>query len=537
MASGGCEVRFGESVVGAHQNGGGVSALIRFEGMQERTERGRYLIGADGAASLVRISQGIEFQGLTLPEFFLVLTTPFDFREEIEDLSFVNYVSDPEEWLVLLRTRYFWRVLFPTGPEHDDGDLTGDASVQRRMQSVLPRSEPYEVTHRSLYRVHQRVAERYRLGRILLVGDAAHVNNPLGGMGMNGSVHDAVNLAKKLIEIWRGADGSLLDRYERQRRHGLHRARAGGDGPEPGADARDRSPPQAGATRRMEAHRGGSGGGARVPARLLDDRLPRARAGDRVKGTDGRPPATDADLALYRRQGLGGPVGFGDRPALLVVDFTNAFADPARFGGGNIAEAIANTRPVLEAARRAGLPVAFTRVVYASDGSDAGVFTQKAPGLLDLTEEAEGSQIVAELTPEPGEHVIRKTQPSAFFGTDLAPWLLGRGADTLVVTGATTSGCVRASVVDAMSYNLRAVVVRDCVGDRALGPRHTRQTCSTWSRSTPTSWWRRRPWPPCLPGAAPAKPREAPGPPRRLLGGSERRDDDRSRCRDDGRAA
>ena len=218
VASGGCEVRFGESVVGAHQNGGGVSALIRFEGMQERTERGRYLIGADGAASLVRISQGIEFQGLTLPEFFLVLTTPFDFREEIEDLSFVNYVSDPEEWLVLLRTRYFWRVLFPTGPEHDDGDLTGDASVQRRMQSVLPRSEPYEVTHRSLYRVHQRVAERYRLGRILLVGDAAHVNNPLGGMGMNGSVHDAVNLAKKLIEIWRGADGSLLDRYERQRR-------------------------------------------------------------------------------------------------------------------------------------------------------------------------------------------------------------------------------------------------------------------------------------------------------------------------------
>ena len=189
-----------------------------------------------------------------------------------------------------------------------------------------------------------------------------------------------------------------------------------------------------------------------------------------MKGTDGRPPATDADLALYRRQGLGGPVGFGDRPALLVVDFTNAFADPARFGGGNIAEAIANTRPVLEAARRAGLPVAFTRVVYASDGSDAGVFTQKAPGLLDLTEEAEGSQIVAELTPEPGEHVIRKTQPSAFFGTDLAPWLLGRGADTLVVTGATTSGCVRASVVDAMSYNLRAVVVRDCVGDRALGP-------------------------------------------------------------------
>ena len=181
-------------------------------------------------------------------------------------------------------------------------------------------------------------------------------------------------------------------------------------------------------------------------------------------------PASGAERALYERQGLGRPVGFGERPALLVVDFVNAFADPGRFGGGNIAGAIARTRPLLAAARSAGLPVAFTRVVYAADGSDAGVFTRKAPGLLDLTEQSEGSQVVPELAPRPGEHVIRKTQPSAFFGTDLAPWLLGRGVDTLLVTGATTSGCVRASVVDAMSYNLRTIVVRDCVGDRALGP-------------------------------------------------------------------
>jgi 3-(3-hydroxy-phenyl)propionate hydroxylase len=214
----GFELHFGETVVGANQDESGVSALVRFEGAQERIERGRYLIGADGAASLVRISQGIEFEGLAFPELFLVLSTPFDFKDEIEDLSFVNYLSDPEEWLVLLRTRYFWRVLFPTTASDDDRELLTDASVQRRMQSVLPRAEPYEVTHRSLYRVHQRVAKRYRLGRILLVGDAAHVNNPLGGMGMNGSVHDAINLAKKLTEIWRGAPDSLLDRYERQRR-------------------------------------------------------------------------------------------------------------------------------------------------------------------------------------------------------------------------------------------------------------------------------------------------------------------------------
>ncbi len=201
-----------------------------------------------------------------------------------------------------------------------------------------------------------------------------------------------------------------------------------------------------------------------------------APAAGKRAGTNGRtsaraaPTAVEDKLAIYARQGLGGRSGFGERPALLVVDFTNAFADPARFGGGNIAEAITNPRRLLAAARRAGLPIAFTRVVYAADGSDAGVFTRKAPGLLDLTEEAEGSQVVPELAPVPGEHVIRKTQPSAFFGTDLAGWLLGRGVDTVLITGATTSGCVRASVVDAMSYNLRTVVVRDCVGDRALGP-------------------------------------------------------------------
>ena len=179
--------------------------------------------------------------------------------------------------------------------------------------------------------------------------------------------------------------------------------------------------------------------------------------------------AEDA-IAVYQRQGLGGRSGLGKSPALIIIDFTNAFADPALFGGGNIAAAIMNTRRLLAATRHARLPIAFTRVVYASDGSDAGIFTRKAPGLLELTEDAEGSQVVPELTPEPGEHVLRKTQPSAFFDTDLAGWLLEREVDTVFITGATTSGCVRASVVDAMSYNLHTIVVRDCVGDRALGP-------------------------------------------------------------------
>lgn len=177
-----------------------------------------------------------------------------------------------------------------------------------------------------------------------------------------------------------------------------------------------------------------------------------------------------SELDIYRQQGFGHEVGFGARPALLIVDFVVSFTDPAQYGGGNIAEAIANTRELLAVARDCGVPVAYTRVVYADDGADAGVFCRKARGLERLTETAPGSQIVAELAPRPGEYVVRKTQPSAFFGTMLAPWLAGRGVDTVIVTGCTTSGCVRASVVDAMSHNFRTIVATDGVGDRAPGP-------------------------------------------------------------------
>jgi len=176
------------------------------------------------------------------------------------------------------------------------------------------------------------------------------------------------------------------------------------------------------------------------------------------------------DLDIYQKQGFGHNSGFGERPCLLIVDFVNGFADPAQFGGGNIADAITNTSVLLAKAREMQLPVAFTRVVYADDGSDAGVFCLKAPNLVALTEHAPASQVVTELEPSNGEYVIAKTQPSAFFGTNLAAWLIARRVDTVLVTGCTTSGCVRASVIDSMSYNFRTIVVSDCVGDRAIGP-------------------------------------------------------------------
>lgn len=177
-----------------------------------------------------------------------------------------------------------------------------------------------------------------------------------------------------------------------------------------------------------------------------------------------------SDLDVYRRQGFAGSVGFGARPALVLIDFAVAFNDPTQFGGGNIGSAVTRSVALLAAARRLGWPVAHTRVVYADDGSDAGAFTLKVPGLLKLTETSPLSQFVPELLPVAGELVIRKRQASAFFGSEFAPWLAFRHVDTLVVAGCTTSGCVRATVVDAVSHNFRPIVVTDCVGDRALGP-------------------------------------------------------------------
>jgi maleamate amidohydrolase len=179
---------------------------------------------------------------------------------------------------------------------------------------------------------------------------------------------------------------------------------------------------------------------------------------------------SDNDKDIYRQQNFGNRIGFGRKAALLIVDFTVGFNDAKLFGGGNIDAAVKRTVGLLEFFRRRSLPVVYTRVVYADDGSDAGVFGRKVPSLLMLTESHPAGQIVPELAPLKNELVVRKTQASAFFGTNLKPWLAQQGVDTLVVSGCTTSGCVRASVVDAIAHNLRPIVARDCVGDRAIGP-------------------------------------------------------------------
>ncbi len=177
-----------------------------------------------------------------------------------------------------------------------------------------------------------------------------------------------------------------------------------------------------------------------------------------------------SDSAIYRKLQLGQTLKPGRHPALVLVDFVNGFLDPEIFGGGNSIDALGATVPVLDAARETGCPVVFTRIVYDENGANTGVWCEKAPRLAELTNANPASQVHPALSPRTGEYVLCKTQASAFFGTDLAAVLTGWRVDTVLVAGCTTSGCVRATVVDAISHNFRPVVIRDCVGDRALPP-------------------------------------------------------------------
>lgn len=179
---------------------------------------------------------------------------------------------------------------------------------------------------------------------------------------------------------------------------------------------------------------------------------------------------TPDEIEVFKRQQFGHRLGLGKFPALLIVDFVNGFVDAQLFGGGNIAAAAANTAPLLQAFRTAGCPIVFSRIIYAEDGSDATVHCLKVPRLKSLTKSNPASQIIDELAPAPGEIVLDKRLPSVFFETGLHGLLNGRGVDTIVVTGCTTSGCVRATVLDGLCHGFRPIVPSDCVGDRALSP-------------------------------------------------------------------
>ena len=216
------EVLFNHEVVDVNHTADGVSVDVR---STETTSKhtGEYLIGADGGRSIVRKRSEIPFEGFTWPERFIVLTTPFDF-ETHRGYSYRSYFAEPGAWCNCFKVSAdgppgLWRTVFPTEPAQDDASLMSDAGVQDRLQRFFPDDRSYEIVHRNLYVTHQRVAATFRKGRVLLAGDAAHVNNPIGGMGLNGGIQDAVNLADKLSEVLlEGKSDRLLDLYNLQRR-------------------------------------------------------------------------------------------------------------------------------------------------------------------------------------------------------------------------------------------------------------------------------------------------------------------------------
>jgi 3-(3-hydroxy-phenyl)propionate hydroxylase len=214
------EVRMATAFSGFAQDAGGVIAFVQGPDGETEDVRGRYIVSAEGARSIVRKELGIEFEGFTYSDRTLNIEVAYDFKKH--GYADRNYISDPEEWSNLFHWKGppdRWRVHFPT-PEHESEEsLTGQGAMQARLQRFLPTGAPFNIVGCNLYTVHQRVAKKFRSGRAILAGDSAHVNSPIGAMGLNSGVHDAFNLADKLARIWKGESEDLLDLYERQRRH------------------------------------------------------------------------------------------------------------------------------------------------------------------------------------------------------------------------------------------------------------------------------------------------------------------------------
>jgi 3-(3-hydroxy-phenyl)propionate hydroxylase len=214
----GIDLRFGHAAAAITQDDDGVTVTAEHDGTPVPV-RGDVVIGCDGGRSTVRKLMEIPFPGLTYPEQFLIAGTRFDFRSRMPDIASVNYTADPVRWFMLLQIPDMWRILVPVAPEISADDAVSDESLQSSLQNICPRPDDYEIVVRAIYRVHQRVADTYRRGRVFLAGDAAHVNNPLGGMGLNGGLHDVISLTDRLIAWWHGrADETVLDGYEPQRR-------------------------------------------------------------------------------------------------------------------------------------------------------------------------------------------------------------------------------------------------------------------------------------------------------------------------------
>ena len=223
-ASGIADIRFSTKVTELVQGADYVEVTVAGAERDSERIRGRYVIGADGGRSTVRRLSEIEFEGFTWPERFIKIGTSFDFGATGRGFCTRNYFSDPNEWLNLFKVKGIgppgiWRGIMPVPANESDEQALSMEGIQRRLHGIHAKSGDYEIPYHALYSVHQRVAATFNKGRVLLAGDAAHVNNPIGGMGMNGGIHDAMNLTAKLADVWFGRAGpEVFDRYTRQRR-------------------------------------------------------------------------------------------------------------------------------------------------------------------------------------------------------------------------------------------------------------------------------------------------------------------------------
>ena len=211
-------LELGTRVTNATQSKEGVEAEL--EGRDgSRRVRGRYLVGADGAGSRVRAAMGMDLKGETYPLTSITVAVRYPFDEHIKGLLSVNYCWTQDSHFSLMQLKHVWRVGFSPKPGQSHEDALQPEQIQARLQEIHARQGPYEIAHAEAYTIHRRITDRFRVGRMVLAGDAAHLNSPSGGMGMNSGIHDARNLCDKLSRILlRDEDESLLDRYSRQRR-------------------------------------------------------------------------------------------------------------------------------------------------------------------------------------------------------------------------------------------------------------------------------------------------------------------------------
>ena len=215
------ELRLSTTFTAFEQDADGVTAHATNAAGEDETIRGSYIVSGEGARSIVRKDLDIEFEGFTYADRTLNIEVAYDFTKH--GYTERNYISDPDEWSNLFHWKGppdRWRVHFPTAEDEDPEALQRPEALQARLQRFIPTGHDYEIVGSNLYTVHQRVAKSFRAGRAILAGDSAHVNSPIGAMGMNSGIHDAFNLADKLVKILRKEAGEdTLDRYARQRRH------------------------------------------------------------------------------------------------------------------------------------------------------------------------------------------------------------------------------------------------------------------------------------------------------------------------------